>query len=42
MGIDAVLYTLSTIAARGRVGHPKEKNLQPYDESKCLHFDQRF
>lgn len=26
-GIDAALYALSTRAAWGRVGHPKEKNL---------------
>lgn len=29
-GIDAALYALSSRAAWGRVGHPKEKNLQPH------------
>lgn len=37
MGVDAALYTLSTRAAEGRVGHPMERNLQLNDESKCLH-----
>lgn len=38
MGVDAALYTLSTRAAEGRVGHPAERALQFYDESKCLNF----
>lgn len=35
-GIDAVLYALSSRAAWGRVGHPKEKNLQPHHEATRL------
>lgn len=35
-GIDAALYALSTRAAWGRAGHPKEKNLQPHRESTRL------
>lgn len=37
-GIDAALYAFSTRVAWGRVGHPKEENLQLHDESTCLCF----